>query len=70
MGSGNNSGCGIEWASGGGHMCGKLWGKWLENPAEWWVVVSEKWKVARQVGREFVGSWVEMGSGNDSECEI
>jgi hypothetical protein len=49
MDSGNKSGHGIEWASGGQSqlsICDKLWGRWLENLPEWWVLVGEKWQVA------------------------
>jgi hypothetical protein len=50
MASGNNSACGIGWASGGqsqGYICGKLW--------RWWVVLGDKWEVAIAVAVELDG---------------
>jgi hypothetical protein len=57
----NKSGCEIGWVSDGQsqwYIYGKLWGRWLENLPEWWVIVGDKWEVATTVdlSMEFNGS--------------
>jgi len=57
MGSGNEYFCGIGWTSGGQSqwfICGQLWGRWLDNLPEWWVMLGDKWEVTIKVAVELV----------------